>query len=435
MFARATLLAVCLLAVSACTDVAAPALRELPTPRPAPTVTPTPTATPEPTPSPTPAPTPITGVVLSAIDGTPLAAATVTSGDRSAVTEADGRFELARLADDGDLIVTRPAWQPLHFDPGTMTDDIEIELDPLTVRGLRVSRQTAGDPARFEELLSMVDASVVNTLVFDTKDEEATVLYETDVPLAAEIGAINAVYDPTELLRLADERGLYTVTRIVTFEDSTWARGVPEAKLIGSWVDATDPDNWEYPLDLAVEACEIGFDEIQFDYVRYPAGELRARAGSRVPATSDERAGVIADFLAEARARLSPLGCGLSAAVFGIVMSSADDEGIGQTPEAVSPVVDAISPMLYPSHYSPGWLGFADPNDHPGPVVAHSLDRGLERMTAPTLMRPWIQGFYYRASQVKAQIEEAERRGAGWIIWNFHGDYRADWLPVATTEP
>jgi hypothetical protein len=304
-----------------------------------------------------------------------------------------------------------------------------IELDPIVVKALRVSSQVAGDPEMFADLLKLADDGVVNALVFDTKDESDLVLYETNVAFANEINAVDVVYDPADLLRQADEHGLYTVTRIVTFEDPGWARAVPEATLVGAWVDPADPQNWEYPLDLAVEACELGFDEVQFDYVRFPSGETAGTARSLVPATEQGRAEAIAGFLEEARTRLHAKGCGVSAAIFGIVMSSATDERLGQTPETVSAVVDAVSPMLYPSHYSPGWLGYADPNDFPGPVVAYALDTGADRLASGSLLRPWLQGFNYNGDQVRAQIAEADARGAGWIIWNVFGEYREDWLP------
>ena len=166
--------------------------------------------------------------------------------------------------------------------------------------------------------------------------------------------------------------------------------------------------------------------------MRFPSGRTAEVAADLVPQTGELRAEAIADFLAAARAELEAEGCGISAAIFGIVMSSDSDERLGQTPESISAVVDAVSPMLYPSHYSPGWLGFADPNDHPGPVIAFSLDEGADRVDAGSAMRPWIQGFYYSGEQIKAQIEEAEARGAGWIIWNAAGNYQADWLPPSS---
>ncbi|MEM8922507.1 MAG: putative glycoside hydrolase [Actinomycetota bacterium] len=395
------------------------------------------TETAEPTTTTTTVPTVgVTGVVVSAVDGVPLAGSTVEVAGRSVATDEAGRFEIEDVGVDATLTVSRPVWRPWSqelsaTDQGDDTDRLElrVELEPVVVRGLRVSAEVAADDERFDELLALADGSTVNALVFDTKDESNRVLYATEVETAYDIGAVDAVYDPAERLAAAREQGLYTVTRVVTFEDGSWATAVPEAKLAGAWVDAGNEANWAYPLALAVEACELGFDEVQFDYVRFPAGRTADLAAPLMPATSAERAAVIERFLGQARDRLHPMGCGVSAAIFGIVMSSETDEGIGQTPETVSAVVDAVSPMLYPSHYGPGWLGFADPNEHPGPVIAHALDTGADKVRDGVLVRPWIQGFDYNGAQVQAQITEIEARGAGWIIWNFAGNYRRDWLP------
>ena len=148
--------------------------------------------------------------------------------------------------------------------------------------------------------------SIVNALVFDTKDESSKVLYESASEFAAEIGSIDPKYDPGELIELAKDRGLYTITRIVTFEDATWTRERPDHRLAWRWIDPTLEEAWEYPLQLAVEACEIGFDEIQFDYVRFPAGETAAVAQRRRPLTEEQRVATITAFLAEARSRLHP---------------------------------------------------------------------------------------------------------------------------------
>ena len=376
-----------------------------------------------------PAPKTVHGTVISSTDGEPIAGATVSVSSNTVMTGIDGSFTLTGVVGDGPVIVERPLWQTVSVDQPVSNTVLLIELAPLLVKGLRVSREVAADRVRFDELLALADDSVVNALVFDTKDESGTVLYETEVGFAHKITAVDAVYEPTELLAKAKQHDLYTITRIVTFEDARWIRAEPDAKLAGVWVDPANRDNWDYPIDLAVEACQLGFDEIQFDYIRFPAGQTAVVAAALMPATSEERAVVIAEFLGEARTRLDSVGCGISAAVFGIVMSSETDEGVGQTVESVSAVVDALSPMLYPSHYGPGWLGFADPNDHPGPVVAHSLDAGADRMASATLMRPWLQGFYYSSTEVLAQIREADQRGAGWILWNASGNYKLEWLP------
>ena len=394
---------------------------------PASTTAPTTTAEPSTTED---GPRELTGTVVSTEDGQPLGGAVVLAGDQRAVSDRDGVFTLA-VEPDQALQVRLPTWLPVTV--AEPRSGLTVELTPVVARGVRVSRYVAADRAMFVDLLDLVEDTTVNALVFDTKDETGTVLYETEVETAARLGAVDPVYRPEEYLALARERGLYPITRIVTFEDDVWADGDAEAKLAGDWVDAADRANWEYPIGLAEEACRLGFAEIQFDYVRFPAGRTAqaAAAAGLVPTTSDERSAVIAAFLTEARERLAPEGCGVSAAIFGIVMSSETDEGIGQTVEAIGPTVDALSPMLYPSHYGPGWLGFADPNDHPGPVIADALDDGTPRLSTPIQMRPWIQAFYYNGAQIGAQIDEAEARGAGWLLWNASGNYRTDWLPVA----
>ncbi len=407
------------------------------TPEPAATPTtasaPTPTVMPTAPPTPTPTPRVVEGTVVSAVDGRPLgSAAVLVEGTRVATTSSDGRFSVTVPAGVTEVHVERPVWGDLRVNLTEDNAPVEVRLEPVVVRGLRVSQQVVADDQAFDELLELAQGTTVNTLVFDTKDEEDLVLYETEVEFAHRIDAVAPVYDPAARLAQAHARGLYTVTRIVTFEDPVWARAAPEAGLAGHWVDAANPDNWAYPLALAEEACGLGFDEVQFDYVRFPSGETAARAADLVPATEEERVAAISGFLGAARELLHPMGCGVSAAIFGIVMSSETDERLGQTPEGISAVVDAVSPMVYPSHYGPGWLGFADPNDHPGPVVAHALETGGPRLAPSALMRPWIQGFYYNGSQVLAQIQEAEQRGAGWIIWNFFGEYRRDWLPSAS---
>jgi len=374
----------------------------------------------------------LTGQVLDA-DGFPLAEAFVEIAGDSVLTDAEGRFDLGERT-VGTVSVAKPAWLPVEVD-WDGGPSIDIELEPRIVRGLRVAKYVAMEPDQFEELLDLAERTIINTLIFDTKDESGYVLYETGVEKVAELDALDVHYDAVQMIAETHERGLYAMTRIVTFEDRVWVRNDPDAKLIGEWVDPTNEANWEYPLALGVEACELGFDEIQFDYVRFPAGLTGAAFNARATIDQEGRVGVIQAFLAEARRRLHPMGCGVSAAVFGIVMSSPTDEGIGQRPEELSAQVDAVSPMIYPSHYSDGWLGFSNPNNHPGPVTADALDDGAPRLADTALLRPWLQAFYYNGSQVQAGIMEAELRGHGWLLWNAGGNYAESWIPAAEDLP
>ena len=366
----------------------------------------------------------VRGTVTTAT-GTPLPGAAVTLGGATVSTDASGVFAFFGT-EPGRVSATRPGWQAGYVDFDGSVPAVTVVLEPRVVRALRVSRSAAADPAIFERILELAELTTVNALVFDTKDESGSVLYETSVAEAHAIGAVSPRYDPIELISAAKYHDLYTITRIVSFEDDYRADARPEIKVTGDWVDAANPESWSYPLDLAVEACGFGFDEIQFDYVRFATSEA---ALASKPPTQAMRTEAIGSFLTRAKELLHPMGCAVSAAVFGIVMSSPDDQGIGQRPEDLAGIIDAVSPMLYPSHYSDGWLGFEDPNDHPGPVVANALDAGSPRFAEITIVRPWLQAFYYNASQIHAQIDEAEARGFGWILWNATGKYQLEWLP------
>lgn len=374
----------------------------------------------------------LTGQVLDQ-DGLPLSEAFVEIDGHSVSSDAEGRFDLGDRI-PGTVTVFKPAWLPVEFE-WDGAPELAVMLEPRRVRALRVSKYVAMMPEEFEALLDLAESTIVNTLIFDTKDESGSVLYETGVAKANELGAVEPHYDPQEAIAAAHDRGLYAITRLVTFEDRVWVANDPAAKLIGAWADPTNQDNWEYPLALAVEACELGFDEVQFDYVRFPAGETGAAFNARGTIDQAGRVGTIESFLTEARRRLHPMGCAVSAAIFGIVMSSPTDEGIGQRPEELSTQLDAVSPMIYPSHYSDGFLGFSNPNDHPAAVTAYALDQGGPRLAHPSLLRPWLQAFYYNGAQVQAGILEAERRGMGWLLWNAGGNYSEGWIPTAEDLP
>lgn len=391
---------------------------------------PVPSVSPVPSPSPSPEPDPLLSGVIR--DGTtPLADVLVRFGDRTATTDERGYFEFADPA-PGTAEIRVAGFERVTVDYTGGADHANVFLTRTdTMRALRVFSEVARSDSAFQNLLDTAAGTTVNALVFDTKDETHRVLYDTAVPEALELGFVADRYDPVERIAQAREAGLYTVTRIVTFEDANWADARPDLRLARSWIDPLKTEAWEYPLGLAVEACELGFDEIQFDYIRFPTGVAAREAREKRELTQDQRVAAVTDFLTEARDRLHPLGCAVSADIFGIVMTSPNDQGIGQLVEEVTVPLDAVSPMLYPSHYSSGWLGFDDPNDHPGPVIAHALDVGMPRTARGTEMRPWIQAFWYTPDQIRAQIDECEARGAGWILWHYGGVYDKAALPRA----
>lgn len=369
----------------------------------------------------------VRGTVTRA-SGDPVAGASVTMGDVETISGPDGTFVIETY-DPAGMTITKRGWSATEivWNPEATTHDATIDLE--RVRGLRVSADAAADDGHFGSLLELAASTAVNALVFDTKQEGGQVLYESTVAEANEMGAVNAIYDPGPRLQQAHDAGLYTITRIVTFEDAYRVATFPEEKLAGPWVDPGAVAAQAYNIALAAEACEKGFDEIQFDYVRYPSGQT-AQVSGQMDLTQETRVAAISGFLADAKSVLEPMGCSVSAAVFGIVASMTDDQGLGQRIEEVSANSDAISPMVYPSHYSPGWLGYQDPNAYPYEVTADALSDAAARLAPGAHLRPWLQAFWWTDDQIRRSIQAAEDLGTGWILWNVASNFNSAALPT-----
>ncbi len=369
-------------------------------------------------------------------DGDGIPGVLIRSGDQVATTDADGAFELAS-AQPGLVEVGRPGWGTVEVPLEEGQRSLEAVLQPFVVKGMRISPAAAGDAERYAALLGMASDSVINTLVFDTKNEKGAVRYESAVPGAA----MRIVYNVSNVLAQASELDLYTITRIVTFQDAPRARNFPETAIHDingdiwvdaagqAWVDPTNPAAWEYPIALGVEACQLGFDEIQYDYVRFPTdGDIENIAWSQ-PIEEELRVKTIGAFVAKAAERIHQEGCVVSADIFGIIMSTSNDQGIGQRVPDLSSAADAISPMIYPSHYGSGWRNLERPNDHPGIVVSDALGSGLPKATGGALIRPWLQAFAHSAEQVRESIAAADAMGVGWMLWSQESYFDPAMLP------
>lgn len=368
----------------------------------------------------------ITGKVARP-DGTAVARAFVTMGGDRYVTGSDGWFSFETTT-PGAMTVSKPGWSTVELEWDETTTFYRASIAPKTIRGLRVGAGAAGNGDTFSSLLRLAGSTAINAFVFDTKQEGGKVLYETSVQDAHVIGAVDAQYDPEQRVSAAHDAGLYTITRIVAFEDAERAAAFPEEKLAGPWVDPRAETVRAYNLALAEEACALGFDEIMFDYVRYPSGQSATISG-QLEMEQSERIQSISGFLAEARNLLHPMGCAVSAAVFGIITSTPNDQGLGQRPEELSAQIDTLSPMVYPSHYSNGWLGLDDPNEHPYDVTAHALNTALARMEPGSELRPWLQAFWWTNAQIRRSIQAAEDLGLGWILWNVRSNFDTEAIP------
>jgi len=287
---------------------------------------------------------------------------------------------------------------------------------------------------------------VINAFAFDTKNEFGEVMYLSEDYEAFPMEAIINKYDVHERLALAKEHGLYTITRIVTFQDEFAAKNFPDRAILNSetdepwrswqgigWMDPTDPESWDYPIRMGIEACQFGFDEVQFDYVRFPTDgdtSVAVYDDPQAAASGEGRVATIAAFLTEARTRINAEGCAVSADLFSIVLSVSNDQGIGQKVEELSAAVDVLSPMIYPSHYANGWLNFDVPNNHPGEVIGEALEASVGRLQGGAHMRPWLQAFSWSAEQVLEAIATADEYGSGWLLWNSQSEFQQSWIPA-----
>lgn len=376
--------------------------------------------------------------VVTDPDGRPVAGARVRAGAGEGETDDQGRFNI-RGADPGQVMVERPAWEPAAFEWDGGPGDQSVSIQPLVLKAVHISGEAVRD--RFDEFVRMAEETELNALMIDLKDESGLVWYDTDDPVANEVGANYRAFDLPEVVTQAKERDLYLIARIVVFNDPVAAIRKPSMAVWDAelqkpysangqyFLDPTDPDARAYGLALAAEACSLGVDEIQFDYVRFPDAR-RESATFDGGVTADVRMATIAGFLTEAVDLLHPMGCAVAADVFGFVTKAVDDGAIGQKWDDLAAIVDVLSPMVYPSHYSTGWYGFDRPNDHPGPMVENALADGLERLPRSVVVRPWLQDFGYTPEQVRAQIDAAEKFGLGWMLWNARSN-----VTVAALKP
>ena len=387
-------------------------------------------------------------------DGDGIQGAAVRLGDVAATSGPNGSYRLERVL-PGDVHVARPAWMTATAPWDGVTAGVDIVLEPRVVKALHVTGWTPQNAEAWNGLLDLADSTEINALVVDLKDESGRVYYQSTVPLAVEVEATREFYRLDELIEEVEEHDLYMIGRLVTFQDPVAARarvdlaitnsdGSPFEKNGQYFLDPTDASARQYALDLAKEACEAGVHEIQFDYVRFPDGfgtSVRFDGGAAYlgayndVAAGDARVGVIAAFLQQAREMLNPLGCAVSADVFAITLSVPDDQGIGQRTEDLSGVVDAISPMIYPDHYSDGSFGYENPFDHPGGVIDAALAAGMPRLQPTAIMRPWLADYYYGPAEVRAEIDAAEKYGIGWMLWNANSNHTAGALEPESGDP
>ena len=319
---------------------------------------------------------------------------------------------------------------------------------PDIVRGLYVNRWAALG-RRMGQLIEISKRTEVNALVIDVKDDRGFVLYKSKVPLAIEIGAdTNSAMSHKKLRAILDTmtaHNIYPIARIVVAKDPLLAGKKLEwaikrrdnmqpwlDKNGNPWLDPHHREVWQYAVDLAKEAYDLGFSEVQFDYVRFPDEKRLIRESTYPLANGRVRAQVIRDQIGFVRSALKPVKMPVTIDVFGLTATDTTDMGIGQRWEMFVDQADVVLPMVYPSHFAPGTYKIGNPNANPYLTIDRAM-KDIKRRTAniPNAAKivPWYQDFtlgppHYYAEQVRAQMKAGYDNGfQSWILWNPRSSY------------
>ncbi len=342
---------------------------------------------------------------------------------------------------------------------------------PEAVRAAYMTSCVAGTPNLRKRLVALVDETELNSIVIDIKDYSGNIAFKTETPKLKEaVGITCTVKDMKEFIELLHEKGIYVIGRITVFQDPFFAKKhvnlavqKESDKTIWkdykgiSYVDAGAREYWDYIIALSREAYDLGFDELNYDYIRFPSdGNMRdiyyPLSEDRILADPNlGKAYVIKEFFAYLHAALKdktlykgqlPI---LSADLFGMVTTNTDDLNIGQVIEFAEPYFDYIAPMVYPSHYPKGFNGYQNVNAYPYEIVNFSMSRASARLLAASStkekLRPWLQDFDYpvpyTSEMVRTQMQAVYDAGLdSWMLWDPTNQYtRSALQPMLDVAP
>lgn len=373
----------------------------------------------------------ITGILIDKATSKPIENAIIISGNKEYRSDINGSFNVPT----SPVIGVRAVGYERKF----YTTGGKMALSRFTPKALYLSSFGANSSKLMGNAKHLIRTTEINALVIDIKMDRGQIAFKTANPIANKIGAQQVILfkDIKKFIADLHKEKIYVIARIVSFKDTPYITTYPQygvKKTDGSlfkdkeglyWIDASHKEPQNYIIDIAKEAAIAGFDEIQFDYVRFPD---RKGIKFAVENTQANRVKAIAGFLETARARLAPYNVFISADIFGYVSWHDADIDIGQRVDALAPYVDYLSPMLYPSGFNAGIPGYPNPVKANYEIVKHSLDRALLKSgNSPLNYRPWLQAFkdyafdrrVYGDEEIRDQIRASEDFGScGWILWN-----------------
>lgn len=338
--------------------------------------------------------------------------------------------------------------------------DTEPERIPVKAKGIYISAYVAGTPAMVDQLLEEIDRTEVNTLVIDLKDDFGRVVCQMDSPLVSELESVKVYIPDMEGLMLKlKEHDIYVIARIPAFRDPWLGEHRPEWCIHNadgtlfqdrdgnSWANPYRREVWDYLAEIGIQAGELGFDEVQFDYVRFcTERRMQEAVFEETDVNGRSRTDVICEFMEHEYQVLKAEGLFVSADVFGAIMNSGvDADSVGQIYGEMAKHMDYISPMIYPSHYADGNFGIDHPDTEPYRTISAALAESRKRLDGAAQdgehvaqVRPCLQDFTatwlthhipYGGAEVRAQIQATYDAGYDeWLLWDASCKYEWDGL-------
>lgn len=316
---------------------------------------------------------------------------------------------------------------------------------PESVKAIYMTSWVAGTKNWREDLVKMIDETELNAVVVDVKDYTGRISFKVSDPVLQKIGAEEErIPDVREFINELHRKNIYAIARISVFQDPYLVKQRPDLAVKRKsgevwkdrkgipWLDPAGKETWEYVVRIGKEAERVGFDELNFDYIRFPSDGNMTDISYDFWDEVTPRRVVLRNFFAYLRQELGGLNVALSADLFGLTTWNYDDLNIGQVLEDAALYFDFIAPMVYPSHYPPTFQGYANPADHPYEIINSALKRASERLVAatssPNKLRPWLQDFdmgaTYTAEMIRKEKQAVYDAGLNsWMLWDSSNKY------------
>jgi len=379
------------------------------------------------------------GTIIDKLTQKPIQKAIISDSKKSTYSDENGFFSIT--SDEKKYHVKAYGYRPHNFNKDT--NQSVIELESIKIKALYLTFWGANIHSKtVARALKIIDKTEVNTLVVDVKNEYGSTSFRTSFAQANDYGASKdrTIGNIEDFVKLMKSKNIYLIARVVVFKDELQAVNNEDYAIKRedgtiwrnhdkmAWVDPFDKRSHDYTISIAEEAAKVGFDEINFDYIRFPA---KANLKLKKESTEENRLKAIETFLSSAQNRLRKYGVFISVDTYGNICWVDDDTGIGQTVTSLAKHSDYISPMLYPSGFAGGNFGFKHPSEHPYEVIHRSVTNIHETIDSVRI-RPWLQYFKdyahkkrpYNKYEVTEQIRATDDSNtSGWMFWSPSSKY------------